>query len=125
MFYNCRDFVEKLRPFTRFLSRSEHTSFSEGLWRERELRARIGELIRYRRYGITRVEECAHFERHAAAGGVTRDGETRTFRNPDTPVNGRALAVAARMAVYTALSTLFHFHPFPTFRFVYSSKYIS
>lgn len=37
-----------------------------GLWRERELRVRLAELHRYRLAGVTRLEECAHYEQHAA-----------------------------------------------------------
>lgn len=36
------------------------------LERERELRFRISELLRYRSYGITTLEEAIHYEQHAS-----------------------------------------------------------
>ncbi|XP_077299729.1 transcriptional adapter 2B isoform X3 [Arctopsyche grandis] len=84
-----KDFLDKLRPLTRFSSQAEHTAVASSLWRERELRLRLSELVRYRRNGITSSEECSHFERHAAANA----GATNSH-----PVNARAAAVLARMA---------------------------
>lgn len=86
-----RDFLDKLRPLTRFSSQAEHTAVASSLWRERELRLRLTELVRYRRNGITSSEECSHFERHAAVNNGTTNSH---------PVNARAAAVLARMAVY-------------------------
>ncbi|CAF4768207.1 unnamed protein product [Pieris macdunnoughi] len=60
-----KEFTERLRWTAQFYGRSEQTSVVSGLWRERELRVRLAELHRYRLAGVTRLEECAHYEQHA------------------------------------------------------------
>ncbi|XP_039757533.1 transcriptional adapter 2B isoform X1 [Pararge aegeria] len=61
-----KDFLERLRWTAQFYGRSEQAAVVAGLWRERELRVRLAELHRYRLAGVTRLEECAHYEQHAA-----------------------------------------------------------
>lgn len=61
-----REFTERLRWSAQFYGRSEQAAVVGGLWRERELRVRLAELHRYRLAGVTRLEECAHYEQHAA-----------------------------------------------------------
>jgi len=51
-----------MRVLTQFHSSQEHEQFLSGIRRQRELEVRINELMRYRRHGITTVEECHHFE---------------------------------------------------------------
>lgn len=51
-----------MRPFAQFYTAQEYEQFLTNLERERELRLRLTELNRYRENGITRHEECAHFE---------------------------------------------------------------
>ena len=51
-----------MRVFTQFHTAQEHEQFLQNLQKERELKMRISELARYRRNGLTRHEECAHFE---------------------------------------------------------------
>jgi len=51
-----------MRVFAQFYTAQEHEQFLTNLERERELRLRLSELFRYRENGITRHEECAHFE---------------------------------------------------------------
>jgi transcriptional adapter 2-beta len=51
-----------MRVFTQFHTAQEHEQFLQNLQKERELKIRISELARYRRNGLTRHEECAHFE---------------------------------------------------------------
>ncbi|CAG4957677.1 unnamed protein product [Colias eurytheme] len=60
-----KEFTERLRWTAQFYGRAEHTAVVAGLWRERELRVRLAELHRYRLAGVTRLEECAHYEQHA------------------------------------------------------------
>ncbi|XP_070578338.1 transcriptional adapter 2-beta-like [Ptychodera flava] len=57
-----REFREKIRPFAQFLTSNEQDQLFENLQREKQLRVRIKELMRYRRHGITKMEECAEFE---------------------------------------------------------------
>lgn len=51
-----------MRVLTQFHSSQEHEQFLSGIRRQRELEIRINELTRYRRHGITTIEECHHFE---------------------------------------------------------------
>lgn len=51
-----------MRVFAQFYTAQEYEQFLSNLERERELRLRLSELYRYREHGITRHEECAHFE---------------------------------------------------------------
>lgn len=51
-----------MRAFAQFYTAQEYEQFLTNLERERELRLRLSELYRYREHGITRHEECAHFE---------------------------------------------------------------
>lgn len=51
-----------MRVFAQFYTAQEYEQFLINLERERELRLRLSELYRYREHGITRHEECAHFE---------------------------------------------------------------
>lgn len=51
-----------MRVFAQFYTAQEYEQFLTNLERERELRLRLSELYRYREHGITRHEECAHFE---------------------------------------------------------------
>jgi len=53
---------DKLRPISQFQTASEHNNLIESIVRERELRTRIRELLRYRRNGIRHVEECREYE---------------------------------------------------------------
>ncbi|KAE8751131.1 hypothetical protein FOCC_FOCC002215, partial [Frankliniella occidentalis] len=57
-----REFQDHMRVLTQFHSSQEHEQFLAGVRRQRELEVRINELLRYRRHGITTVEECHHFE---------------------------------------------------------------
>ncbi|CAH2094469.1 unnamed protein product [Euphydryas editha] len=61
-----KEFMERLRWTAQFYGRAEQASVAATLWRERELRVRLAELHRYRLAGVTRLEECAHYEQHAA-----------------------------------------------------------
>ncbi|XP_064115766.1 transcriptional adapter 2-beta-like isoform X1 [Macrobrachium nipponense] len=54
--------AEKLRTISQFQTASEHANLINSMVRERELRTRIRELLRYRRNGIRHVEECHEFE---------------------------------------------------------------
>ena len=51
-----------MRAFCQFHTAQEHEQFLQNMQREQELKIRLTELFRYRRNGLTRHEECAHFE---------------------------------------------------------------
>ncbi|XP_077521947.1 transcriptional adapter 2B isoform X7 [Amblyomma americanum] len=57
-----RELQEKMRIFCQFQSAAEHEQLLENLEREKELKARIKELLRYRRNGITKLDECSEFD---------------------------------------------------------------
>ena len=61
-FIQYREFRDRMRVFAQFYTAQEHEQFLTNLERERELRLRLSELYRYRENGITKHEECAHFE---------------------------------------------------------------
>ena len=53
---------EKYKPFCQFETWEEHQEFFQNLRRERELKSRIKELMRYRRNGLKKLSECTGFE---------------------------------------------------------------
>lgn len=57
-----REFQEGMRVFSQFHTAQEHEQFVQNMQREQELKLRLSELSRYRQHGITRHEECSHFE---------------------------------------------------------------
>nr|CAG4634755.1 EOG090X058A [Alona affinis] len=58
-----KEMQENLRAFSQFHTASEHEQFLRNMTKERALRLRIRELIKYRRNGLTRQEECTEYER--------------------------------------------------------------
>ncbi|XP_066589963.1 transcriptional adapter 2B isoform X2 [Prorops nasuta] len=69
-----KEFRDRIRVFAQFYTAQEYEQFLANLERERELRLRLSELHRYRENGITRHEECAHFEQVLAQS----QGQTET-----------------------------------------------
>ncbi|EEB14911.1 transcriptional adapter, putative [Pediculus humanus corporis] len=57
-----KEFHDGMRAFCQFHTAQEHEQFLQNMQREQELKIRLTELFRYRRNGLTRHEECAHFE---------------------------------------------------------------
>nr|XP_006822133.1 PREDICTED: transcriptional adapter 2-beta-like isoform X2 [Saccoglossus kowalevskii] len=57
-----KEFREKMKSLAQFMSAGEQDQFFENLQREKQLRLRIKELMRYRRHGITKLPECSEFE---------------------------------------------------------------
>lgn len=56
-----------LKNFRQFYSNESFERLVHSLERERILRIRLTELCRYRWNGLTKLDECDHFEKHAAA----------------------------------------------------------
>lgn len=56
-----------LKNFRQFYSSDAFERLINSLERERILRIRLTELCRYRWNGLTKIDECDHFEKHAAA----------------------------------------------------------
>lgn len=57
-----REFQEKMKPFAQCHSCGEHETFLENHQKERELKNRIKVLLRYRRNGLTKLEDTEKFE---------------------------------------------------------------
>lgn len=55
-----------MRVFSQFLTSGEHERLINSIERERELRHRLSELLRYRSLGLTTQDEIIHYEQHAA-----------------------------------------------------------
>lgn len=64
LFY--RELYDKMRVFAQYLSAGEHERLIASIERERELRHRLSELLRYRSLGLTTQEEIIHYEQHVA-----------------------------------------------------------
>ncbi|CAD7085198.1 unnamed protein product [Hermetia illucens] len=69
-----RDFRDRFRVFAQFYTAYEYERLLASIERERELRIRLSELNRYRSNGLTRIDECVHFEQHAAAAPYKNTG---------------------------------------------------
>lgn len=57
-----REFRDSTRVFARFKNQGDWEEFLNDHLRERELRARIKDLIRYRKNGITKLAECQEYD---------------------------------------------------------------
>ena len=57
-----REFQDKSKPFAQCHSCGEHETFLENHQKERELKNRIRELLRYRKNGLTKLEDTEKFE---------------------------------------------------------------
>ena len=49
-----------------FQTANEHDSLIRSIQRQKVLEQRLSELLRYRREGLTRIEEVAHYEQEIA-----------------------------------------------------------
>lgn len=65
-----RKIQDSLRPFAQFYNCREFDHIVRNLIKEKDLKFRIRELLKYRAAGITRVEECVEYEK-------TRVGPTK------------------------------------------------
>ncbi|ALC45630.1 Ada2b [Drosophila busckii] len=61
-----KEFRDRFRVFAQFYSNNEYERLLGSLEREKELRIRLTELYRYRYNGISLIDDCRHFEQHAA-----------------------------------------------------------
>lgn len=62
-----REFRDRFRVFAQFYTAFEFNRRLAAFEREKALRVRLSELYRYRWNGLTRIDDCVHFEQHAAA----------------------------------------------------------
>ncbi|KZC06680.1 Transcriptional adapter 2B, partial [Dufourea novaeangliae] len=88
-----KEFRDRMRAFAQFYTAQEYEQFLTNLERERELRLRLSELYRYRDHGITRHEECAHFEQVLAQSQGQNDAtdhwneKKSGSSGPSTPIH--------------------------------------
>ncbi|KAK9737464.1 Zinc finger, ZZ type [Popillia japonica] len=61
-----RELRDSMRVFSQFLTAGEHERLIASIERERELRLRLSELLRYRSLGLTTQDEIIHYEQHVA-----------------------------------------------------------
>lgn len=69
-----REFRDRFRVFGQFFTSNEFERRLNSFQREKSLRIRLSELSRYRWNGLTRIDECIHFEQHAAAANNRNTG---------------------------------------------------
>jgi len=72
---DSREMIDILRPFAQFHTSREHEHFVRNLVKEKEIMFRIQELFKYRRAGITSVQECAEYERFKKKTSPARPGD--------------------------------------------------
>lgn len=53
-----------MKVFSQFLTSGEHERLIASIEREKELRHRLSELLRYRSLGLTTQEDVIHYEQH-------------------------------------------------------------
>lgn len=88
-----REFRDRFRVFAQFYTANEFNRRLAAFEREKALRVRLSELYRYRWNGLTRIDECVHFEQHAAAlqnkntGPYGMQGKTVSVRRSQPPAN--------------------------------------
>lgn len=58
-----KEFEDKMKRFAQFMTPTEHERFFNNLQEEKQLKARIKQLIRYRKHGLVKLVDCAQFER--------------------------------------------------------------
>lgn len=61
-----KDLRDRMKIFTQYMTSGEHERLIASLEREKELRFRLSELLRYRGLGLTTQDEIIHYEQHAA-----------------------------------------------------------
>lgn len=69
-----REFRDRFRVFAQFYTAYEFDRHLMSFEREKQLRIRLSELCRYRWNGLTRFDECIHFEQHAASAQSRNTG---------------------------------------------------
>lgn len=98
-----RDFRDRFRVYGQFYTAHEFDRTLASIEREKALRVRLSELNRYRWNGLTRIDECVHFEQHAAAAQHKNTGpygSGRTFACVISP-NGQRIPGCIRQC-YTS-----------------------
>ena len=85
-----------MRVFSQFLTSGEHERLMASIERERELRHRLSELLRYRSFGLTTQEDVIHYEQH-----VTYERQQQLGQNK---------SVSSKVLVFFNFTSVIHFH---------------
>ncbi|XP_063235227.1 transcriptional adapter 2B [Bacillus rossius redtenbacheri] len=99
-----RELYDRMRTFTKFHTAPEHDQLLQSLLKERQMKVRLGELAKYRRSGLTRHEECPHFEQLRLQHDEWRErrsGSSGSYLSPTStqlPKKGRDGAAAPASA---------------------------
>ncbi|XP_033735702.1 transcriptional adapter 2-beta-like [Pecten maximus] len=72
-----KDLQEKVKVFSQFHSLAEHEAFLENIQKEKELKTRIKSLMRYRKNGITKLDDIEHFEEEKFKRDKKRDNKKK------------------------------------------------
>ncbi|KAK3874696.1 hypothetical protein Pcinc_020382 [Petrolisthes cinctipes] len=88
--------AEKLRAVSQFQTASEHNNLVNSLVRERELRTRLRELLRYRRNGIRHIEECHEFEVARSRRDKKKENKKKSASLPQTPTTQMDLSAKSK-----------------------------
>lgn len=76
-----------MRVFSQFHTASEHERLLQSIMRERELRMRINELIKYRNLGLQTQEDILHYEQHIAFQKQQEQRKNRAVRFIDSLIH--------------------------------------
>ncbi|CAH1264217.1 transcriptional adapter 2-beta-like isoform X1 [Branchiostoma lanceolatum] len=86
-----KELRDKMKVFSQFHASEQHEQFFENLQKEKQMRSRIKELMRYRRNGITKLEECSEYEA-ARYKREKRKENKKKMASPAASKKGGALA---------------------------------
>uniref|UniRef100_A0A0P4VP64 Transcriptional adapter n=1 Tax=Rhodnius neglectus TaxID=72488 RepID=A0A0P4VP64_9HEMI len=86
-----QDTEDKLRCLCQFQTAQEHACLVKNVQRQRDLERRLSELMRYRKNGLTRMEELPHFEHEAKSSFYAQLSEPNTEKKKRRKRRGRSL----------------------------------
>ncbi|GAB0087645.1 Transcriptional adapter [Sergentomyia squamirostris] len=84
-----REMRDRFRVFAQFYTANEFERLLSSLDREKALRIRLSELHRYRWNGLTSMDECVHFEQHAAVAPHRNTGPYGHGRTDNRQISER------------------------------------
>ncbi|ELT99466.1 hypothetical protein CAPTEDRAFT_172520 [Capitella teleta] len=94
-----REFQDRMRVFAQFHAPKEHEQLFDNIHKERKLKHRIKDLMKYRKNGITKFNDCADFETEkqnrdkkkdkkvASSGNVSKRSSLGSKKENDEDVN--------------------------------------
>ncbi|XP_059610507.1 transcriptional adapter 2B isoform X1 [Phlebotomus argentipes] len=92
-----REMRDRFRVFAQFYTAHEFERLLSSLDREKALRIRLSELHRYRWNGLTNMDECVHFEQHAAVAPHRNTGPYGHGRTDNRSASERQQALSLHL----------------------------